>query len=349
MRIAMYHYSLPQPGRKPGGVEVHVDRLATELQRRGHTIEVLTYSPPPPGASYRVRRLRPHATVRRRVLRQYGAPWLLNFQSLAGFDVAHFHGDDWFLFRRPLPVVRTFHGSALLESLSAESVARRLDKAVVFPLELLAGSLATSTYGVGTDSEVIYRTAGLLPLGIDIAHRKPTPSPKPSIMFVGTWGGRKRGALLHRLFTQEIRHEIPDAELWMVSDHCEPADGVQWIKTPSDKELSERLSQAWCFCLPSSYEGFGIPYLEAMAHSVPVVASPNPGARALLEGGRSGILAEDHELGLRLLGVLRDAGRRAALAEEGRRRAAEYSWDHVIERHERAYAHAIECWAGARG
>jgi glycosyltransferase involved in cell wall biosynthesis len=167
-------------------------------------------------------------------------------------------------------------------------------------------------------------------------------------MFVGTWAGRKRGALLHRLFTQEIRREIPDAELWMVSDHCQSADGVKWIKTPSDAELSERLSQAWCFCLPSSYEGFGIPYLEAMAHGVPVVASPNPGARALLEEGRSGVLAEDHELGLRLLEVLRDSDRRVALAAEGRRRAAEYSWDRSIERHERAYERAIEHWRAAR-
>ena len=45
MRIAMYHFSLPQPGRKPGGVEVFVDRLANAMVGRGHEVEVLTYSP----------------------------------------------------------------------------------------------------------------------------------------------------------------------------------------------------------------------------------------------------------------------------------------------------------------
>lgn len=340
----MYHFSLPQPGRKPGGVEVFVDRLAVALQLRGHDIEVLTYSPAPPGAPYRVRRMHPYSTVHRRILRQYGSPWLLNLQSLSGFDVAHFHGDDWFLFRRPLPVVRTFHGSALLESLSAASILRRLDKALVFPLELLAGSMATSTYGVGVDSEILYQTDGLLNLGIDLPDRVHQPSPNPSIMFIGTWEGRKRGAFLHEVFTREIRPAMPDVELWMVSDRCEPSDGVQWIKTPSDHELSDRLSRSWSFCLPSTYEGFGIPYLEAMAHGVPVVASPNPGARSLLEGGRSGILAEDGELGSRLIELLRTPDLRESLASEGQRRAGEYSWERMAERHEQAYEQAIERW-----
>jgi phosphatidylinositol alpha-mannosyltransferase len=345
----MYHFSLPQPGRKPGGVEVFVDRLATALQHRGHDMEVLTYSPAPPSAPYRVRRMRPHSTVHRRLLRQYGAPWLLNLQSLSQFDVAHFHGDDWFLFRRPLPVVRTFHGSALLESLSAASRLRRIDKALVFPLELLAGSMATSTYGVGVDSEIIYRTDGLLPLGVDMVEGVTERSSNPSIMFIGTWDGRKRGAFLHDVFTREIRPAIPEAELWMVSDRCEPAEGVRWIKAPSDAELSSWLSRSWCFCLPSTYEGFGIPYLEAMAHGIPVVASANPGAKSLLEEGRSGILTEDSELGARLIEVLNGPELRAALAVQGRRRAAEYSWERMVERHEDAYEGAIERWRSGRG
>ncbi len=117
----MYHYRLPQPGLKPGGVEVFVDRLADAMVRRGHEVEVLTYSSAPVGAQYSTRRLRPHATEHRRFLRQYGSPWLINLQSFEGFDVAHFHGDDWFFLRRHLPVVRTFHGSALLEALNATS------------------------------------------------------------------------------------------------------------------------------------------------------------------------------------------------------------------------------------
>ncbi len=347
MRIAMYHFSLPQPGRKPGGVEVFVDRLAEAMTGRGHEVVVFTYSPAPAGAGYRTRRLRPHATEHRRLLRQYGSPWLLNLQSFQGFDVAHFHGDDWFFFRRRLPVVRTFHGSALLEATSATSLKRRLDKGLVFPLELLANRLATASYGVGVDSETIYRTAGLLNLGIDRAAAAPRPSPNPSILFVGTWEGRKRGAFLHEAFRREVLPAIPGAELWMVSDFCAESEGVHWIQTPSDAELSELMSQAWAFCLPSSYEGFGIPYLEAMAHGVPAIGSPNPGARMLLGDG-CGILAEDAELGRRLVEVLGDGALRASLVAKGAERVEEYSWERMAERHEDAYRQAIESWGSRR-
>ncbi len=343
MRIAMYHFSLPQPGHKPGGVEVYVDRLADAMVQRGHEVEVLTYSPAPAGARYRTRRLRPHATMHRRLLRQYGSPWLLNFQSFEGFDVAHFHGDDWFFFRRRLPVVRTFHGSALLEATNATSLKRRLDKALIFPLELLAARLATAKYGVGVDSEAIYQTTGRLNLGIDPPARPHAPAANPSILFIGTWEGRKRGALLHEVFRHQIRPVFPQAELWMVSDACEPAPGVHWIQAPSDAEIGELLRRAWAFCLPSSYEGFGIPYLEAMAHGVPVIASPNPGSRMLLGDG-CGILAEDADLGQRLIEVLGDETLRRSLAARGTARAGEYSWERMAERHEKAYADAIARW-----
>jgi phosphatidylinositol alpha-mannosyltransferase len=346
MRIAMYHFSLPQPGRKPGGVEVFVDRLADAMIRRGHEVVVFTYSAAPKGASYRTKRLRPHSTEHRRLLRQYGSPWLLNLQNFDGFDIAHFHGDDWFFFRRKLPVVRTFHGSALLEAANATSWKRRLDKAVIFPLELLAGHLATAKYGVGVDSEIIYRTAGLLNLGIDPPRRPAEPSTNPSILFIGTWQGRKRGALLYDVFQSQILPAVPGAELWMVSDTCEESEGVRWIRAPSDAELSNLMSRAWTFCLPSSYEGFGIPYLEAMAHRVPVVASPNAGARMLLANG-SGILAEDDDLGKRLIEVLNDGDLRSSLAARGADRADEYSWERMADRHEEAYRQAMRRWASA--
>lgn len=348
MRIAMYHYDLPRPDRKPGGVSVHVHRLSEALVRRGHDVTVMTFSPPA-AARYGVRRLRPHCAQDSRVVRQYLAPWLFNFRSFSGFDVAHFHGDDWFFFRRGLPTVRTFHGSALLEARHATSLRRRIDKRAVFPLEKLAGRLATSCYAVGPDAEAIYHTDGILPIGIDSSPEVGTRSPRPSILFIGTWQGRKRGRLLHEVFRREVRSVIPDAELWMVSDQCEPTDGVTWIQVPSDEQLSGLLSRAWVFCLPSSYEGFGIPYLEAMAHGTPVIATPNPGSQAMLSGGSFGILAEDQNLGGQLVAVLQDAKRRESLATRGRLRVDEYSWERSCERHEAAYTLAIDRWNDQHG
>jgi hypothetical protein len=44
---------LPSPGRKPGGVDVHVNRLANRLAERGHELTMFSYSSAPEGASYR--------------------------------------------------------------------------------------------------------------------------------------------------------------------------------------------------------------------------------------------------------------------------------------------------------
>jgi phosphatidyl-myo-inositol alpha-mannosyltransferase len=353
MRILMYHCVLPEPGRKPGGVEVFVHRLAQALTLRGHDVEVLTFAASPHDAAYRVRRLRPHAAGTSQMLRQYFAPWLFNYQSFANCDIAHFHGDDWFFFRRNVPTLRTFYGSALLEARSATSIRRRIDKRLVFVLELLAARLATTTYGIGLDSQLIYNTHGLLPLGghfpeQQVDRERQEKAPEPTIMFIGTWQGRKRGAFLHRVFQQEIRPVIPNARLSMVSDFCQPAEGVCWMKAPSDAELRAELDRSWVFCLPSTYEGFGVPYLEAMAHGLPVVATPNLGAQRLLGEGRWGILAEDRDIGRRLIDLLQNATERDSLSRAGLARAQEYAWDRVVERHEQAYVETIERWRALR-
>lgn len=344
----MYHCKVPLPGRKPGGVEVFVHRLANVLAGRGHEVTVLTFSERPPDADYAVMRLRPHVSEESKILRQYVAPWLLNLRSFDGFDVMHTHGDDWFWLRRPVPSVRTFHGSALNEARSARTLRRRIDQSLVFGLELLARSHATAAYAVGPDAQAIYATDGVLATGIDLPVRPPAPAERPTILFVGTWGGRKRGALLHRVFTEEVRPRHPEAELWMVADHCEPAAGVVWHANPTDAELRELYRRAWVFSLPSRYEGFGIPYLEGMANGLPVVATPNSGASMLLAGGAGVLVEPDEDLGPTLAGLLADPARRAELGEAGRRRAERYAWPRVAERYEAVYREAISRWRASR-
>jgi phosphatidylinositol alpha-mannosyltransferase len=344
LRIGMYHCRLPEPGRKPGGVEVFVDRLGRALVARGHDVTMHTFSTHAAPAPYTIRTMRPHGAGGNPIVRQYLAPWLLNVRPRMDFDVFHFHGDDWFCLRRPLPTVRTFYGSALLESLSATSLKRRVDQAIVFGLEQLAARLADARYGIGSESRLLYSADGVLQLGVDLPDGERTPSAAPSILFIGTWEGRKRGRLLHEAFQRHVRTRLPDAELWMVSDHCEPGPGVTWHQRPSDAEIQSLMQRAWAFCLPSSYEGFGIPYLEAMAWGVPVVATPNPGAEDLLERGSAGLIVEPERLGETLAELLTDDGLRARLAVAGRARAADYAWDAVCERYEQAYTLARQRW-----
>ena len=60
LRIGMFTSSLPEPHRKPGGVDVLIDRVSRRLTRRGHDVRMYSYSPKPDGAAYDHVGLRPH-------------------------------------------------------------------------------------------------------------------------------------------------------------------------------------------------------------------------------------------------------------------------------------------------
>ena len=95
----------------------------------------------------------------------------------------------------------------------------------------------------------------------------------------------------------------------------------------SKAELAELYRGAAALVLPSRFEGFGIPVLEAMASGTPVVLSDDPALREV--AGDAGVVREDGDLAgavTRVLAdrdALRERGARArARASRGRRRRA---------------------------
>jgi phosphatidylinositol alpha-mannosyltransferase len=349
LRIGMFTTSLPEPDRKPGGVDVLIDRLAGRLVDRGHTVRIFTYSPAPADATYQVQRLAPPSWREQRLRRMLSVPRALNRVDFAGLDVLHLHGDDWFYRRRRLPTVRTFYGSALHEARTGTRWRRRVGQSVSFALELIAARRATATYGLIPGDGRWYRTRGSLGCGVEPNDARVERSAQPTILFVGTWQGRKRGRILAQAFADVVRPRLPDAELVMVSDEVVAGPGIRWIRRPSDEELGRLYREAWVLCLPSAYEGLGIPYLEAMAAGTPVLATPNPGADYVLRSGRDGRIAPLDRLGPELLQLLTDPVARETLARRGRVRAQDFSWPAVCEAHEEAYWHAIRLHRQAAG
>jgi phosphatidyl-myo-inositol alpha-mannosyltransferase len=338
MRIGFFHTTLPERDRKPGGVDVFVYRLAQKLTERGHEVTVFSFSRRPPEAAFEHVQLKPVWVGHSTVTRLFAVPLLVNRLNPPGLDVLHLHGDDWFYLRRKVPTVRTFHGSALFEARHSPRWRRRLGQLAVYPLELLACRLATGSYCVAPGMPAGYRLDGILGPGIDPG-RDPAERPHPpSILFVGTWNGRKRGRFLYETFQAHVRPSVPDVELWMVSDAVPFVDEqVRWIASPPDDELNDLYRRAWVLCLPSTYEGFGLPYLEAMAHNTPVVATPNPGSRFVSGDGEAAQLVTDDRLGESLVQLLTDEALRKRLARAGRVRADAFNWDAVLDVHERAY------------
>jgi glycosyltransferase involved in cell wall biosynthesis len=349
MRIGMVSTSLPEPDRKPGGVDVLVRRLARRLARRGHDVCLYSCSEPERDFPGEYRRLGSARLRHSRLGRTIAVPLLLNSRLRSDHDVLHLHGDDWFYLQRGLPTVRTFYGSAREEARTATSRRRRAFQSGVYLLELMAARQATATYALTPGAGSAYGAEGVLGCGIDVRPATPEQrSPAPSVLFVGTLDGRKRGRLVVEAFREVVAAALPDAQLWMVADAAPSRRGIVHLPRPDDRELAALYRRAWAFCLPSSYEGLGIPYLEAMAAGTPVIATANPGALHVLADGEAGRIVADRELGPALLEVLTDASARARLGEAGLRRAAEFSWNRVCAAYERAYEGAILRWRAGR-
>ncbi|NLT30245.1 MAG: glycosyltransferase family 4 protein [Propionibacterium sp.] len=121
----------------------------------------------------------------------------------------------------------------------------------------------------------------------------------------------------------------------------------------SDAELAALLASAEVVAVPSMYEGFSLPTVEALACGTPVVAS-NAGALPEVLGtdGTQGTLVPpgDVEALVQALGeLLDDPERRARMGAAARQRAVQtFSWTAVAARTVDAYAEAAEAAARRR-
>lgn len=94
-----------------------------------------------------------------------------------------------------------------------------------------------------------------------------------------------------------------------------------------DEDVVTLYKNAYCFVFPSLYEGFGVPLLEAMSYSCPVIASFTS---SLAEVGGEACVYFDPEKPLGLvedLESLKDKKLRQELIKKGKERTALFSWE----------------------
>lgn len=100
----------------------------------------------------------------------------------------------------------------------------------------------------------------------------------------------------------------------------------------SDQEAEKLLKNAEVFVLPSFWEGFGIPAVEAMAVGIPVVAS-NAGSLPEILGNAAVIVdpnkPEDIAAGIKK--AINDAKLRKQLVAAGRERALVFNWQNCCK------------------
>lgn len=113
-------------------------------------------------------------------------------------------------------------------------------------------------------------------------------------------------------------------------------DRITFAGAISDAERDDWLDRAWVFSMPSrvppgtmSGEGFGIVFLEAGAHGLPVVAGGVGGAVDAVVDGETGVLIDPTDpiaLADALAALLSDRVRAERMGAAGRARAASLAW-----------------------
>ena len=143
--------------------------------------------------------------------------------------------------------------------------------------------------------------------------RSPEQLPRPPqfpdgkvILSVGRWAANERykGADLLIQALAELSKEFPDAHLVLVGQGDDltrlqglarqsgEAQRVHFLTQLSRRDLAGCYARAELFALPSTGEGFGLVFLEAMAFKKAVIGAPFGGIPDIIDDGETGILVD---------------------------------------------------------
>jgi phosphatidylinositol alpha-mannosyltransferase len=371
----------------PGGVNNHVEHLADELERRGHTAWIMA----PMGVMFGRRRVdgrRLHATGR---LVPMGSSIPVSSNGSVAYislnprvfarmdraigqlrlDVVHVHEPCLppvslaaVLLARS-PVVGTFHAA-----LKDPNVYDRYEWSHRMIMDRLDVRTAVSGEAARAPATRYPGDYWMIPNGVAVGRFAPArrvPKVPGRVLFIGRADPRKGLRILLEAFAG-LRRRRPDTslvvagvtqrELGSLAAHGTSGrpielDGVTALGWVGDDEKVRHLGAAEVVCVPSlSGESFGVVLIEALASGVPVVASDLPGYREVLRQGEIGSLAPPGDpltLAKTLGSVLADEALRRRLSEAGIAAADTYAWEHVADRVELAYAEAASLDAAAGG
>jgi glycosyltransferase involved in cell wall biosynthesis len=247
-------------------------------------------------------------------------------------------------------VIGTFAGNATRANLEKwKQIMRRSALVVAVGDEVLDECVSR----FGTDPT----RAVLIPNGRDpsVFHPQPRSSVRPeraTVIFVGALTVQKRPDLfieIARLLKAEGRGVralmVGDGPLRSSLGPLAQGGGVELLGARQD--VPDLLRDADVLVFPSSPAGEGMPgiLIEAGLSGLPVVSAPVPGARSVIESGRTGevVPAEAHAMATAVGELLDDPERRSAMGSAARARCQlEYSLDVMASRWSDALQPLIE-------
>lgn len=159
-------------------------------------------------------------------------------------------------------------------------------------------------------------------------------------LFVGTLEPRKNLGRLLAAFAAASRRDIADCRLLIAGAQgwgpqvsaaisALSLEGrVELLGHLDDRQLHSTMAGAIALCLPSLYEGFGLPALEAMQYGTPVIGANVSAIPEVV--GDGGILVDPlsvSDIADALRRLATDAALRESLSDKARFQARRFSWD----------------------
>ncbi len=247
------------------------------------------------------------------------------------------------------PFVRRWYGFADMQ----QKVAREIP-------ELLTVS-SSSAADIAEDFGVSPSQLHVVPLGVNTDLFKPTGRPRIPGRIIAIASAdvplKGIGHLLHAVARLRVERDLdmqlvaklePNGPTEKLIAELGISDIVHISSGLTDAELAALLASSEIACIPSLYEGFSLPAVEAMASGTPIVAS-RTGALPEVVGadGECARLvrpADVDEL-TGVLGELLDSPQeRRRLGAAGRRRAVDvFSWESVAAQTVAVYERAMAC------
>lgn len=361
---------------RSGGVQIHIEKLASELRKRGHEVKII--APKVKGVKkslkdkillgrcveFSINKTQIEMSI---AMGQSKDP-IKEFLKKENFDILHFH-EPWvpalsmqILSESEAVNVATFHSASTdtFVNKSLEALFLPIAKFVVNSQDaIIAVSEVPTKFIREFYDEEIY----IVPNGIDLSVFHPNHKPfkkyldgKVNIFFIGRLDKRKGVIYLVKAF-RRLKRKFDNVRLIIGGKGDELKRITKYIKKYNLKDVEilgyveeedkPRLF-ATCdiFCSPALYgESFGIVLVEAMASGKPVVACSNPGYKSVLKGRGELFLAEPkdiEELALKLEILCKDKELRDIMGKWGLREAQKYSWKNICDQVLDVYKDAVE-------
>jgi phosphatidyl-myo-inositol dimannoside synthase len=354
---------------KRGGIATFAEEIARASASLGYDVEVWAQSAPTASEKadwpFRLRRLPLKGShdltcqlqlarelVRHRRQLRYATVYLPEPGPMMSMMLLQF-----FHAFRPKRLVLTFHGSEILKFarspmrrwLAGHLIRRatRVSTLSNYTQELLLGHFPEA-------AEKIFLTPGALRSDFVVVPPKPAaPKEKIVVLTVGRLHPRK-GQMLTLQALQMLPAEVRSRlEYWVVGAQSkgnyeeqlrataseQPDLTVRFFGNLPDEELASVYDRADIFAMTSvnldhSVEGFGLVYLEAAAHGLPVVAHDVGGVAEAVVDGKTGLLVPPHrpaQLAAAFEKLIHDPELRHRMGAAGRSWANRNCWKESAE------------------